>query len=63
MKKKYLYTFLEDDNIPIDNNRAENAIRPFAVPDTQELAVQQHCQRSKVSAMGILFSRLLRQTD
>ena len=30
-EKKYLYTFLEDGNIPIDNNRAENAIRPFAV--------------------------------
>ncbi|WP_407376479.1 transposase, partial [Methanobrevibacter sp.] len=29
--KKYLCTFLEDGNIPIDNNRAENAIRPFAV--------------------------------
>ena len=28
---KYLYTFLEDGNVPIDNNRAENAIRPFAV--------------------------------
>lgn len=30
-EKKYLYTFLEDGNIPIDNNRAENAIRPFAI--------------------------------
>lgn len=30
-EKKYLYTLLEDGNIPIDNNRAENAIRPFAV--------------------------------
>ncbi|MBR0483463.1 MAG: IS66 family transposase [Oscillospiraceae bacterium] len=30
-EKKYLYTFLEDGNIPVDNNRAENAIRPFAV--------------------------------
>ena len=29
--RKYLYTFLENGNIPIDNNRAENAIRPFAV--------------------------------
>ena len=25
-EKKYLYTFLEDGNVPIDNNRAENAI-------------------------------------
>ena len=30
-EKKYLYTLLEDGNIPIDNNRTENAIRPFAV--------------------------------
>ena len=30
-EKPYLYTFLEDGNVPIDNNRAENAIRPFAV--------------------------------
>ena len=30
-EKKYLYTFLEDGNVPIDNNRAENAIRPFAL--------------------------------
>lgn len=30
-EKPYLYTFLENGNVPIDNNRAENAIRPFAV--------------------------------
>ena len=30
-EKSYLYTFLENGNAPIDNNRAENAIRPFAV--------------------------------
>ena len=30
-EKKYLYTFIEDDDVPIDNNRAENAIRPFTV--------------------------------
>ena len=30
-EKPYLCTFLEDGNVPIDNNRAENAIRPFAV--------------------------------
>ena len=26
-----MYTFLENGDVPIDNNRAENAIRPFAV--------------------------------
>lgn len=30
-EKKYLYTFLENGSIPIDNNRAENAIRPFTI--------------------------------
>ena len=30
-EKAYLYRFLEDGNIPIDNNRAENAIRPFCL--------------------------------
>ncbi len=30
-EKPNLYTFLEDGNVPLDNNRAENAIRPFAV--------------------------------
>ena len=30
-EKPYLYTFFENGNVPIDNNRTENAIRPFAV--------------------------------
>jgi hypothetical protein len=30
-EKQYLYRCLEDGNVPVDNNRAENAIRPFAV--------------------------------
>ena len=30
-EKKYLYRFLESGDVPIDNNRAENAIRPFCV--------------------------------
>ena len=30
-ERKYMYTFLENGDVPIDNNRAENAIRPFAV--------------------------------
>ena len=30
-EKPNLCTFLEDGNVPVDNNRAENAIRPFAV--------------------------------
>lgn len=30
-EKQYLYRFLESGDIPIDNNRAENAIRPFCI--------------------------------
>ena len=30
-EKLNLYTFLEDGNVPLDNNRAENAIRPFTL--------------------------------
>ena len=30
-EKPNLYTFLEEGNVPPDNNRAENAIRPFAI--------------------------------
>lgn len=30
-EKAYLYRFLESGSIPVDNNRAENAIRPFVV--------------------------------
>lgn len=29
--KPYLYRCLENGNIPVDNNRAENAIRPFVI--------------------------------
>ena len=30
-EKKYMYTFLEDGDVPVDNNRAENAIGPFTI--------------------------------
>lgn len=30
-EKGYLYTFLEDPNIPIDNNLAERAVKPFVI--------------------------------
>ena len=30
-EKKYLYAFLESPDVPPDNNRAENAIRPFVI--------------------------------
>ena len=32
-EKKYLYTFLESGEIPIDNNRAENAIRRLDISE------------------------------
>ena len=30
-EKSYLYTFLEDPQIPIDNNLAERAVKPFVI--------------------------------
>lgn len=30
-EKKYLCRFLDDPDLPIDNNRAENEIRPFVI--------------------------------
>ena len=30
-EKKYICRFLDDPDLPIDNNRAENAIRPFVI--------------------------------
>jgi hypothetical protein len=36
-EKKYLMVFLADSRIPISNNRAKNAIRPFAVGRKQWL--------------------------
>lgn len=30
-KKRYLYAFLEDPQIPIDNNLAERAVKPFVI--------------------------------
>lgn len=30
-EKAYFYTFLQNGNVPPNNNRAENAIRPFAI--------------------------------
>ncbi len=30
-EKPFFYTFLQNGNVPPDNNRAENAIRPFAI--------------------------------
>ena len=30
-EKKYLYAFLEDPSIPVDNNTAERAVKPFVI--------------------------------
>ena len=30
-EKNYLYAFLEDPQIPIDNNLAERAVKPFVI--------------------------------
>ena len=31
LEKPYFYTFLQNGKVPPDNNRAENAIRRFAI--------------------------------
>ena len=30
-EKKYLYAFLDDPDIPVDNNMAERAVKPFVI--------------------------------
>lgn len=30
-ERRYLYSFLESPDVPVDNNRAENAVRPFVI--------------------------------
>ena len=30
-EKQYLYAFLEDPDIPVDNNMAERAVKPFVI--------------------------------
>ena len=52
-EKKYLYTFLENGDIPVDNNRAENAIRPFTVGRKNRLF---NNPSSGAEASAILYS-------
>ena len=52
-EKKYLYTFLENGDIPVDNNRAENAIRPFTVGRKNRLF---NNTSSGAEASAILYS-------
>ena len=40
-EKKYLYTFLENGDVPVDNNRAENAIRPFTIGEKTGFSIIQ----------------------
>ena len=49
-EKKYLCRFLEDGNVPISNNRAENAIRPFVIGRKNWL-FSDSVQGAKASAM------------
>ena len=52
-EKKYLYTFLENGDIPVDNNRAENAIRHFTVGRKNRLF---NNTSSGAEASSILYS-------
>ena len=51
-EKTYLYTFLENGNVPMDNNRAENAIRPFAVGRKNWLARGAECSAALYSIVS-----------
>ena len=54
-EKTNLYTFLEDGNVPLDNNRAENAIRPFTVGRKNWI----HCNTANgAKASAVLYSIL-----
>ena len=53
-EKKYLLAFLEDPLVPISNNRAENAIRPFAVGRKQWL----FCNSVKGARASAIFYSL-----
>ena len=54
-EKPNLYTFLENGDVPLDNNRAENAIRPFAVGRKNWM----HCNTANgASWTAILYSIL-----
>lgn len=53
-EKKYLTVYLEDPRIPISNNRAENAIRPFAVGRKQWL----FCNSVKGAKASAIFYSL-----
>lgn len=53
-ERKYLYAFLENPLIPISNNRAENAIRPFAVGRKQWL----FCNSVKGAKSSAIFYSL-----
>ena len=54
-EKPHLYTFLENGDVPLDNNRAENAIRPFAVGRKNWM----HCNTANgASWTAILYSLL-----
>ena len=51
-EKKYLVRFLESPDVPIDNNRAENAIRPFCVGQKNWL-FSASVKGAKASANGL----------
>ena len=52
-EKPNLYTFLEDGNVPLDNNRAENAIRPFTLGRKNRM----HCNAANdAKASAVLYS-------
>ncbi|MHB1154409.1 MAG: IS66 family transposase [Eubacteriales bacterium] len=54
---KYLYAFLDDPLVPVSNNAAENAIRPFVIYRPEKLAVQHVSERCQGKRRGIQHRR------
>ena len=54
-QEKYLHKFLEDGNIPLDNNYAEQAIRPFTMSNAriQQIVTLLYMHKEIVSSSGV----------
>ena len=59
-ERKYLYTFLENGDVPIDNDRAENSRRPFAIGRKTGFSATQPTEPKQVPHYIHLFQRLRR---
>ena len=52
-QEKYLRVFLDDGSVPMDNNRAEQAIRPFTIGRKNFVLID---SSNGAKANGMLYS-------